>query len=89
MSAHPCRECTPDHIPDIAHVLTDVKEIQTVLDGIFLDEEPDVVGRILLEVAMLDVQHFVEELADMESKPHTVVLWNVVNVLVLQQPSFR
>ena len=38
---------------------------------------------------MLDVQHFVEELTYVESKSHTVVLRNALNVLVLQQPSFR
>ena len=78
-----------EHIPDIAHVLTDVKEIQTVFDSILLDEKPDVIGRILLKVAVLDVQHLVEELTYVESKSHTVVLRNALNVLVLQQPSFR
>ena len=55
---------------------------------VLLDEQPDVIGWIHLKIAFLDVQDFVEEFANVESKAAQFIGWDGLGIFSCQYPSF-
>ena len=49
-----------------------IEESEPVRDGILPDEQSDAVRRLLLQVAVLDIQHLVKETPDVESESDPV-----------------
>ena len=52
-----------------------------------LDMQSDSVGGFLLQVALLDIQYFVEKLAYMEAQTHFFLLGKGLRILVFEDPS--
>ena len=75
-------------IYDILNAEKDVEEFVSVFDAELLDEQPDCVGRLFLQVAVLDVEYLVEEFADMEAEPHLFGLRQGVRIFVFVNPAF-
>ena len=76
-----------EHIPDETLVGPDIEKPQAMTYRITLAEETDVIGRILLEVAMFDVKNLVEKLAHMEAKTHLLLGGNRVRIHAPREPT--
>ena len=67
---HPVTEggVANDEVAEESRMVSDVVVFQVIVFGITTDSKTDVVTGVSLEGAMLDRQHFVEELGDVESE---------------------
>ena len=55
-------------------MLAYIEETQVMLESIVPDEKPDLVGRVGLEVAVLNVKHLIEEPSYMESQSEFLLI---------------
>ena len=78
---------TDEHVTEKSYVVADIEESESVFERILLNEETYCVRRLRLEIAMVDVKHFVKESADMESKTVFLLIGKNFSILVVKDPS--
>ena len=59
-----------------------------MLESVVLDKEADSVGRFALEVAFLNVENLVEELAYVEAEPDLFLVTEGLGILFREYPAF-
>ena len=76
-----------DHRTQETPVLAQIVETQSMVDGVLLDEQADGIGRFALQMAFPDVQHLVEEAADMESQSKPLRVGQRAEILAREEPA--